>query len=107
MENFYSIIFDYQNLNKNISHSFWQTCIEGYFKIKSFTLSANLIKIYPIKYSYSESLWKNIILSNMNDDDILKVFNIFLEKFDNRVSSDDFKAFENIFNIFVEEFANN
>jgi hypothetical protein len=105
-EKCFNMIVQYIVLNPNVSHSFWQTSIEGFLKLKMFYFSNNLLKLYPIKYSYSESLWKNVILSNMNNNDFLTTFNLFLEKYDNRKNNDEFRAFENIFNIYLEEVTN-
>jgi hypothetical protein len=95
----------YYNLNKNISHSFWQSSIDGLLKIKHYDLANALIKLYPIKYSYSESLWKKIINSNITEN-FSEVFKLFQEKYESRAHNDDCRGFENIFNIFVEEVAN-
>ena len=65
-----------------------------------------LIKLYPIKYSYSETLWKKIIVSNITEN-FLEIFNLFQDKYECRAHNDDCRGFESIFNIFVEEVANN
>ena len=96
----------YYSVNKNISHSFWQTSIEGLIKNNQTEYAFKLLKLYPIKYSYSESLWKNVILSNIHNEDFFGLFEMFVEKYDSRTNNDEFRAFENIFNIFVEEVSN-
>ena len=42
----------------------------------------------------------------MTNDNIIGIFNIFDEKFENRVKEEEYKGYENIFNIFLEELAN-
>lgn len=106
IEKCFDMIGKYYNLNKNVSHTFWQTSIEGFLRAKENEYANRLLRLYPIKYSYSESLWKNVIISNMDDEHIMTVFEIFIEKYDSRGNNDEFRAFENIFNIFVEELAN-
>ncbi len=106
IEKCFNMIFVYYSMNNNISHSFWQTSIEGLLKAKENDYANKLLKLYPIKYSYSESLWKNVIISNMNNESITTLFEMYLEKYESRSNNDEFRAFENIFNIFIEEIAN-
>lgn len=98
-------IISYYSLNKNISHSFWQTSIDGLLKTKFYDLAYFLIKMYPIRYSYSESLWKKIIVSNIKEN-FSEIFKLLVEKYESRALSDDCRGYENIFNIFVEEVVN-
>jgi hypothetical protein len=107
LENCFNLVVSYYALNKNISHTFWQTSIEGLLKIKRNDFAEKLLKMYPIKYSYSESLWRNVIISNMNDDSIINLFELFDEKYESRTKEDEFRVFENIYNIFIEEMAMN
>jgi len=102
----FNSIITYYSLHKNISHSFWQTSIDGLLKIKHYDLANILIKLYPIKYSYSESLWKKIIISNIIEN-FSEIFILFQEKYESRAHNDDIRGFENIFNIFLEEVSNN
>jgi hypothetical protein len=106
LESCFKIIVAYYKLNQNISHTFWQTSIEGLIKIKKNSLALKLLKIYPIKYSYSESLWRRVIISSLtNEENIQKLFELFDNKFLERTNKDDFRAFENIYNIFIDEMA--
>lgn len=107
MEKCFEIIILYQENNKNISHTFWQTSIETLMKLKKIDYTNHLLKLYPIKYCYSESSWKNVLIFNINLSQITHLFQIFLEKFDCRNNNDEFKGFENIFNIFIEEITSN
>jgi hypothetical protein len=107
VEKCFNTIHSYFNINQSLSHSFWQTSIEGLIKLKMFKNANSLLTLYPVKYSYSETLWKNVIVSNMNNEEVDHVFNLFLEKYENRTNNDEFRAFENIFNIFIEELAHN
>jgi hypothetical protein len=108
IERSFETILQYISNNwNNISHSFWQTSIEAFIKIEFNDLAYKLIKLYPIKYSYSESLWKNIILSHTTDDLITIIFELFVEKFDHRTNKDEFRGFDVVFNLFIEEIANN
>ncbi len=106
-EKCYKFIFDYYNYNQNLSHTFWQNSIEGFLKNNKQEYANDLIKLYPIKYSYSESLWGKIITNNMSNKNLMNVFNILLEKYENRQNGEDYKGFENIFNLFIENIANN
>ena len=106
-EKCYKFILDYYNYNKNLSHTFWQNSIEGFLKNKKQEYANDLIRLYPIKYSYSESLWGKIIANNMSNKNLMTVFNIFLEKYENRQNGEEFKGYENIFNLFIENIANN
>jgi hypothetical protein len=105
LDSCFKMIVAYYGLNKNISHTFWQTSIEGLIKIKKNYYAMKLLKIYPIKYSYSETLWRSVILSHLNDESILPLFEMFDDKFLKRTNNEDFRAFENIYNIFIEEIA--
>ena len=102
IERLYNFIHKYLNYNKDLSHTFWQNSIEVFMKFKLLDYVNSLIRIYPIKYSYSESFWSRIINVNMNSKDLMIVFNIFLEKFQNRINMDEYRCYENIFNLFLE-----
>lgn len=100
----YNIICSYYNINKNVSHTFWQTSIETFLKLKKNAYAFNLLKIYPIRYSYSETLWKNCIY-NYPGISMYYLFIIFLSNFESRASDNEYKAYENIFNIFLEAYS--
>jgi hypothetical protein len=109
IEQSYEIVYTYCQIYTNISHSFWQMAIEGFLKSNREDFSNKLLKIYPIRYTYSEILWKSVITYNLTlvPDKIFDVFNLFKDKYDERnLNSDDFKTFEYIFNIFIEEISN-
>jgi hypothetical protein len=106
-EECYKFILDYYNYNKNLSHTFWQNSIESFLKNKKQEYANDLIRLYPIKYSYSESLWGKIIANNMSNKNLMTVFNIFSEKYENRQNGEELKGYENIFNLFIENISNN
>jgi hypothetical protein len=103
----YMLVLRLYEKNRSLSHTFWQTAIEGFMKCKVSIYVANLLKLYPVRYSYSEALWKKVISVNNKTDSFQFIFNIFLEKFKHKDNGDDEKGYENIFNIFVEELGNN
>jgi len=92
-----------QSTTNNLSHTFWQEAIEGFSKSKQPKLSIELVKLYPIKFSYSESLWKNFIKANMSNEEVMGIFEILTDKFGKRTIHDEFKSYEIIFNVFLEQ----
>jgi hypothetical protein len=107
LEQCYIFILRLYDKNKTFSHTFWQITIEGYMKCKVPIYVSNLLKLYPIRYSYSEGLWKKVISVNNKTDSFQFIFNIFFEKYKHKDNTDEEKGFENIFNLFVEELGNN
>ena len=99
----FDLIKQIQSNSNNLSHTFWQDAIDGFSKAKHTSYSMDLIKLYPIKFSYSENLWRLFIKNNMNDDQVMDIFKLWTEKYEKRTIHDEFKYFENIYNIFLEE----
>jgi hypothetical protein len=107
LEQCYLLIINLFQKNKNLSHTFWQTAIEGFLKCNQIFYVNNLLEFYPIRYSYSESTWKKVIINSLSKADSFRiVFDIFKEKYKGRHSSEEVKGYESIFNIFVEEMGN-
>jgi hypothetical protein len=102
-EKCFEIIKLINSSSNTLSHFFWQEAIEGLTKSFQPTYACELIKLYPIKFSYSESLWRSFIKSQMNDSSVSSCFNLLKDKYEQRTIHDEFKSFENIFNIFLEE----
>ena len=126
----FSLIEKYYEKNNNFSHNFWQTTIEGFIKWEknnssdsNNNYSYRLLEMYPTKFSYSEALWKKVIVISINssssnnntsnnslkniintqNSDFYETFSLFTRKFVNRTKSEDYKAYEGIYNIFLEE----
>ncbi len=102
-EKCFEIIKLVNSSSNTLSHSFWQEAIEGFTHSFQYTYACELIKLYPIKFSYSQSLWRSFIKTQMNDSSVLSCFNLLKDKYEQRTIQDEFKSFENIFNIFLEE----
>ena len=86
-----------------LSHTFWQECIEGFTRSNEFNYACELIKLYPIKFSYSENMWRSFIKTQMTQDTVLSCFNLLKLKFQQRTIHDEYKSFDIIFNIYLEE----
>ena len=106
-EKCFEIIKLINSKSNTLSHSFWQEAIEGFTRSFQYTYTYELIKLYPIKFSYSETMWRSFIKSQMNDSSVLTCFNLLKDKFEQRTINDEFKSFENIFNIFLQEMTPN
>jgi hypothetical protein len=103
----YTLIIRLYDSNKNLSHTFWQTAIEGYMKCKLTHYVNNLLKLYPIKYSYSETTYKRVLEAIRSNEGFSEIFNIFYEKYKKRAKDEELRGYENIFNIFIDEMGNN
>ena len=88
-----------------VSNTFWQYSIESFFAFKNCSLGLNLLKVYPIRYSYSEIIIRNIIDLTLktNTANLEKVFDVLMIKFKSRANKLEDKAYENIFNILLKQ----
>jgi len=77
--------------------------IEFFIKNNYISYANEVIRIYPVKFSSAESLWKIVIKANMNNSHILSAFEILRTRYENKDKSEEGRIFETIFNIFLEE----
>lgn len=107
IDKLFKLFLFYYSQNQNISHSFWQSTIENLVK-KGYQKEANeLLSIYPIKYSFSESLFKVIIKEKIKFKASEEIICILCSKFESRNVQDDLKTYENIFSILLSELTDN
>lgn len=100
------LIFDFYNTyNKALSHSFWQLCFENFLNNKLYVQVIGLLDLYSIRYSYSESLLRTIIIDCINNQLLLELFAVLTKKLLNKRQEEDYQGYENVFNILIEEIA--